>query len=555
MEIIKIEELNFKYPLRDEKALENINLTINSGDFVVICGKSGSGKSTLLRQLKPTLAPHGEIEGRILYKGNEIKDIDLRTEVSEIGFVQQNPENQIVTDKVWHELAFGLENLGYDNDIIRVKVAEMASYFGIEKLFLKDICDLSGGEKQIVNLASIMSMNPKVLILDEPTSQLDPIAASEFLETIEKINRDLGITVILTEHRLDTVFPMADKVIVMEKGKIIVKDEPKKVGEYLRKSSNDMFIALPSPMKIYTEVASEEECPLTVREGRKWLENLFANNELMVTDIEEDKDNKREKVIEIKDVFFKYDKNSRDIIKDLSLDIHKGEFYSILGGNGTGKTTTLGLISGVNKAYRGKVIFKGKRLNKYSSKELFYKNLGVLPQNPQSLFVMKTVKEDLMEVVFDLNIAEDEKQEKFKDVIKLLEIENLLDNHPYDLSGGEQQKVALAKILMLEPEVLLLDEPTKAIDSFYKEKLGRILLKLKDKGTTIVIVTHDVEFAAEYSDTCGMFFDGNIVTSGVPKSFFSENNFYTTSANKMSREIFKGAITCKDVIELCKRNM
>lgn len=556
MEIIKIENLTFKYPLKDKKALNNINLSVNSGDFIVICGKSGCGKSTLLKHLKPTLTPHGEVLGNIYYEGLDIIEIDSRVQASELGFVHQSPENQIVTDKVWHELAFGLENLGYDNEIIRLRVAEMASYFGIEKWFFKEVSELSGGEKQILNLASIMAMSPKVLILDEPTSQLDPILAAEFLDTIKKINMDLGITVILSEHRLDTVFPMADRVIVMEHGNIIIDATPKQVGEFLRDNKNDMFLAVPSPMRIYTEINNNLECPITVRDGRRWLDKLLSNSEIVITENEEIKEETLgEQVIELKEVWFKYEKNGSYILKDLSLKVHKGELYSIVGGNGTGKTTTLNLISGINKAYRGKVFIHGKEIGKYLSKELFNNNLGVLPQNPQSIFTMKTVREDLMEMLFDIDIKEDEKKQRVSKIVETLDIEDILDMHPYDLSGGEQQKAALAKILLLEPKILLLDEPTKALDSFYKEKLGVFLKKLKRDGITIIMVTHDIEFAAQVSDTCGMFFDGSIITSGSPKKFFSNNNFYTTSANKMSRDIFKAAITCEDVIKLCKKNL
>jgi energy-coupling factor transport system ATP-binding protein len=555
MEIIKIEKLTFKYPLKDKTALSNINLSIKSGDFILICGKSGCGKSTLLKHMKPALIPHGDKEGSVFYKGKKIEDISERKAAEELGYVYQNPENQLVTDKVWHELAFGLENLGYDNDTIRVRVSEMASYFGIEKLFSKDVTELSGGEKQTLNLASIMAMNPRVLILDEPTSQLDPIAANEFLGTIEKINKDLGITVILTEHRLDKVFPMADKVLVMEEGKVIAYDKPKKVGTFLKESKNDMFLSLPAPMKIYVDVENNLDCPITVRDGRRWLQNLLKDNERVITEIETEVKSFGENVIEIKEVWFKYNKQSVDVVKDLSLTVHKGEIYSIVGGNGTGKTTSLNLISGINKPYRGKVYIKGKDIKKYSSKELFNKNLGVLPQSPQTLFVKNTVMEDLMEILFDTDLKEEEKRKKVLEVSEIVEINNILNMHPYDLSGGEAQKAALAKVLMLEPEILLLDEPTKALDNHYKEKLGEILKRLQGEGKTIIMVTHDIEFAAEFSDTCGMFFDGNIVTSGVPEKFFSENNFYTTSANKISRDVFKGAVTCKDVVNLCRKNL
>ena len=553
MEIFKIENLSFTYPLNNEKrVLDNINLNINSGEFVVLCGKSGCGKTTLIKQLKPSLTPHGILEGDVFYKNQLIKNLDLRSEASKIGYVFQNPDNQIVTDKVWHELAFGLESLGYDNEVIRVRVCEMASYFGIEKWFYKNVTELSGGQKQLLNLASIMAMNPKVLLLDEPTSQLDPIAASEFLETIKKINLDFGITIIISEHRLEEVFPMADKVIVMEDGKIIGNNTPRNIGKCIK--NNAMYLGLPTSVRLHMELDDKGECPITIREGKEWLEKLFKNKEVKYKVIEKEHNINEEIILELKGLYFKYEKQGEDIIKDLNLKVHKGEFYSIVGGNGSGKTTALSLMSTLNKPYRGKVILRGKDINKYSYKELFDNNLGVLPQNPQSIFVKKTVKEDLIEMLVYLKIKKDEKEERVKAIARELEIEDLLLKHPYDLSGGEQQKTALAKILLLNPSILLLDEPTKGLDNYYKRKLGQLLKKLQKKGITIIMVTHDIEFAAEYSDTCGMFFQGTIICSNTPKKFFGENQFYTTSANKISRGIFNNLVTCDEVIEMCKKN-
>lgn len=556
MEIIKIDGLNFSYPLKDEKALNNINLSIKDGDFIVICGKSGCGKSTLLRQLKPSLTPHGTGDGYILYKGEDIKYIEHRREASEIGFVLQNPDNQIVTDKVWHELSFGLESLGYDNKRIRIKVAEMASYFGMQEWFLKNVTELSGGQKQLLNLASIMAMNPDVLILDEPTSQLDPIAASEFLETIKKINMDLGTTIILTEHRLEEVFPMADRVIVMDEGKIICDDNPQRVGEKLAKEENDMFVSFPTPMRVFNKIKSELNCPITIRDGRRWLDDIFKDKEILNSNLDDETEfASKETIISLKDVWFKYEKNGREVVKDLSLDISKGEFYCIVGGNGAGKSTALSIISGINKPYRGKVFLGGKDINKYSNKELYNKNLGVLPQNPQSLFVKKTVELDLKEMFSYTDLNSEEIENEVNRIIELLDIRDLLNMHPYDLSGGEQQKVALAKILLLSPQIILLDEPTKGLDNNFKQKFGKILKTLQQEGVTIVMVTHDIEFAAQYSDKCGMFFDGSIVTSNTPKKFFGGNNFYTTSANKMSRHLFQETITYEDVVKICKMNL
>nr|WP_294349105.1 ABC transporter ATP-binding protein [uncultured Clostridium sp.] len=556
MIMVKIENVSFKYPDSENIVLNNVNLSIKKGEFITICGKSGCGKSTLLRHLKPVLMPYGIFEGKILFQNRNLKDLTNREQAEKIGYVFQSPDNQIVTDKVWHELAFGLENLGYSKEVIRLRVSEMASFFGIQDWFEKDISELSGGQKQLLNLAAIMVMEPEVLILDEPTSQLDPIAADNFLEILKKVNRDIGTTIIIAEHRLENLFTMSDKVVVMEDGKVISNGSPSFVGYELKEKKNDMFKALPTAMKVYSEIDVDGECPITIREGRKMLDKYFLDRELKVTKLEEDvvEEYKNKKVLEFKNIWFRYDKKGLDIIKDLSFSVNKGEIYSILGGNGTGKTTTLSLINRLNKPYRGTIKINDKNINNLSSKELYDSNVITLPQNPQSIFVEKTLKEDLIEVFQGKNIDKEEILEKIRAVAEFLEISNLLGMHPYDLSGGEQQRAALGKILLLEPKILLLDEPTKGIDNFFKERLGRYLKELCNKGMTVIMVSHDIEFCAKFSTRCAMFFNGSIVTTNYAKKFFVGNNFYTTAANKMSRHKFINAVTSEEVIKLCKMN-
>lgn len=558
MALFEIKDLNFSYPDAGVPAIQKINFSIEQGEFMVICGKSGCGKTTLLRHFKTVMTPYGKREGEILFEGQPLEEISVRKQSAEIGYVLQSPDNQIVTDKVWHELAFGVENLGYDQQTIRLRVAEMASFFGIQNWFSKNVEELSGGQKQLLNLASVMAMQPKVLVLDEPTSQLDPIAASEFLSTIRKINLDLGITVIIIEHRLEEVFPMADKVLVLEDGKQTFFDTPRMVGKEL--ADHDLFLAMPSPVQIYNKTGQEGVCPLTVCEGRNWLEEHYKGQEEIKEEVkypEKKRKNlsKKEAVISVKEVWFRYEKEGKDIVRDLSLQVKKGELFCILGGNGTGKSTTLSLLSGIHRPYRGKIFLQGRDIRKISEKELFHHFLGVLPQNPQSLFVGNTVEEDLWEMVNNLSpLKRKEHKEKMEQVVEDTEIGHLLHMHPYDLSGGEQQRAALAKVLLLEPEILLLDEPTKGLDGFYKSKLAGIFKILQEKGITILMVSHDIEFCASYADTCAMFFDGAVVTACDSREFFTGNSFYTTAANRMARHIFPDAVTVKDVIESCRRN-
>jgi len=569
MATFTIKNLTFTYPLKNTTVLKNIDLEIGYGQFITICGQSGSGKTTLLRNLKSALAPHGSRSGEILFYGRQLDSVDRREQSQRIGYVLQNPENQIVTDKVWHELAFGLESLGYDKKTIRLRVAEMASFFGIQNWFMKNVSDLSGGQKQILNLAAVMAMQPDVLILDEPTSQLDPIAAEAFLEMVLKINKEIGTTVIISEHRLEEVLSMADRVIVMDDGRIVANDTPENTGAILAARKHKMFMAMPAPLKIYAELYEQDvrrdlPCPVTVRDGRNWLTKLFENETIKTTALDAPPVLDRtgqEPVISMKDVWFKYNKNDNDVIKDLSLEIFRGEMFCMLGGNGTGKTTTLKLISGIQNAYRGRMRLKGVDIEKYKKNELFSGIMAMLPQNPQSVFVKNTVRLDLMEMMegrkdtAGMNYTDDAVEKMVSEMAKLVEIEHLLDMHPYDLSGGEQQRAALAKVLLLEPEILLLDEPTKGMDNYFKKKLAGILKKLLDKGVTVVVVSHDIEFCGRYGDRCAMFFDGNIVTQGVPRTFFSGNSFYTTAANRMSRHIFENAVTSEDVVALIRKNL
>lgn len=553
----EIKNLSFSYPVTpDKKTLNHINLTIEKGQYVTVCGRSGSGKTTLLKHLKSVLTPYGNKEGEILFEGEPLSRADLRTQSSKIGYVMQNPDNQIVTDKVWHELAFGLESLGMDQKTIRLRVAEMASYFGIQGWFHKNVSELSGGQKQLLNLASIMAMQPSVLILDEPTSQLDPIAASDFLNTVRKINQELRTTIIITEHRLEDIFYASDKVVVMEQGNIIADDEPRKIGEFLKGENNVMFAAMPTPVQIYYGVPNHLTCPLTVREGGEWLNRIFDHKMITSKKVKEirrvDPEHIKDPVVEMKDIWFRYEKDTPDILKGVSLQVERNSLYAIVGGNGTGKSTTLKAICNICKPYRGKVYIDGKPMHKYKGSELFKGNLAMLPQDPQSLFVKKTVREDLEEMLKD---SGEDKKAKVKKAAQICDILPLLDRHPYDLSGGEQQRAALAKVLLTEPKILLLDEPTKGIDNFFKLKFAEIINELKKQGVTIIMVSHDVEFCAKYADTVSMFFDGGIVTTNTPNRFFAQNSFYTTAANRMSRHLFENAITNEDVIELCQKNL
>ena len=542
---LAIENLSFAYAATTErKVLDNVTLQVKQGEYIALCGRSGSGKTTLLRHLKTALSPHGVKSGRILLDGRDLDDVSQREQSSAIGYVMQDPDAQIVTDKVWHELAFGLENLGVEESVMRLRVAEMASYFGIQDWFHRDIAQLSGGQKQLLNLAAIMALQPQVLILDEPTSQLDPIAASDFLNTVRKINRELGTTVIITEHRLEDIFHAADRCVVMEHGTIIADDEPRAAGRLLKEKHSDMFAALPSPVRIFYDAGFDgPDCPLTVREGRSWLSRQASGRTLSAV-LPPEQIVTGEPALELKNLWFRYEKDGADILRGVNLTVTRGTLHAILGGNGTGKSTTLKSVCGICKPYRGKVLLHGADIRR--EKGLFRGKLAMLPQDPRNLFVKDTVQGDLLEMLPGDARAE----EKIRRMAEVCCIEGLLEQHPYDLSGGEQQRAALAKVLLTEPRVLLLDEPTKGLDSFFKEQLLGVFRRLQNEGVTILMVSHDVEFCARSADAVSMFFDGQVLTTTTPRQFFAQNSFYTTAANRMARHLFPQAVTVEDVVHL-----
>ena len=532
-ELFHLSGFGFTYPQQRTPALTDVELTIRAGEFWVLCGPSGCGKSTLLRQLKTVLAPHGVTEGEVYFQGTPLREIPLRQQAADIGFVLQSPEQQVVTDKVWHELAFGLESLGCDTPSIRRRVAEMASFFGIQDWFHKSVEQLSGGQKQLLSLASVMVMQPKVLILDEPTSQLDPIAAADFLQTLGRINRELGTTILLTEHRLEEALPLATHAAVLDGGRLLCTGSPAEVGRALRSRGHEMFLAMPAAMRIWASVASDDPAPVTVREGRDFLHRWRADHPLLPLPPEETH-RRGGPVLTAEGLWFRYEPEAPDVVKGLDLTVYQGELLALLGGNGAGKTTTLHLLSGALTPYRGAVRRAGR--------------MGVLPQDPRALFVKKTVREDLYEAFDGQGIPADLREKRMEQAVALCRLTALLDRHPYDLSGGEQQRAALCKVLLLDPELLLLDEPTKGLDAEFKQELAAILRSLTAGGVTVVMVSHDVEFCARYAHRCALFFDGAVVTEGAPRPFFSGNSFYTTSADRMARDICPQAVTAEDVM-------
>lgn len=531
MEILNIENLSFKYPTSEEQALKNVNLTLNEGEILLLFGSSGSGKTTLLRLIKKELSPVGKLSGSITLFGKSRENVNLE----DIGFVMQNPYNQIVTDKVWHELAFGLENLGLSKNTIRLRTGEMASFLGISSWFEKNTSELSGGQTQILNLASVMAMQPKLILLDEPVSQLDPIAAREFLNAVTRLNRETGTTVIMTEHRLEDAFSLADRVAVMDNGTIKHCGKPSDVAKKIvDEKDGNLFSSLPAASRIYAMTGNVGECPIDIREGRAYLRRICPNavNNNVASNSQS---TLKERIMKLRNIHFRYKKDEPDVLRQLDLDIFKGESLCILGANGAGKSTLLKLLCSANKPYMGTV----KR-----SKGL---KLSLLPQRAEMLFLKDTLIEDLTEFACELGLSNNDRAERIEELSQLFDIKHLFDRHPYDLSGGETQRAALAKLMLNKPDVLLLDEPTKGIDPKTKTELSQFIKNLCSMGMSVVTVTHDLEFATDTAVRCALLFNGEIITCSPPREFFSGNSFYTTAANRISRGIIANVIRCEDI--------
>ncbi len=555
--MLKFDKVSFRYPGQSENAITDISFEIKKGEFVLLCGESGCGKTTLLRHTKKNQIPTGHGSGKMYFDGKDIEMLDDRESASFIGYVGQSPDGQIVTDRVWHELAFGLESLGYGREDMRRRIAEMSEYLGISGWYEKKTDELSGGQIQILNLASVMVMHPKVLILDEPTSQLDPVSSDRFLQNIVKLNRDFGVTILICEQRVHEVIAKADRVMLMKDTKLIGFDKVHKIAGQMKESASKVYEALPGYMKLWLEYGNEGSLPLTIRDAKLWIDSI-KNRFVVETDVKNpafegntskgvhkriSENNKKDILLSTRNLSFSYDKNK--ILKDFSIDISGGNIYAIMGGNGSGKTTALKILAGIYKANNGKIKRK--------------KDLRVvyLTQNPQTIFTEIIVFVVLKEVFVshkdffkneytkyknsgrkDAENYECFIDTKIKEMLEKMELSDLSLRHPFDISVGQQQRLAIARVLLLKPDVLLLDEPTKGLDGEFKIKLADILKRMAKTGIAVVLVSHDIDFCSENADVCGLLFDGEMTRMQSAGEFFSNNYFYTTDICRMFSDLY-----------------
>lgn len=577
MELYRVEHLTFAYPAcgsndmqrgdggREITVLQDCSFQMEEGSFVTLCGGTGSGKTTLLNLLKKELQPVGRLTGIIRYRDRFLADYAYGETAAEVGFVMQNPDEQPVTDKVWHELAFGLENMGVPSEEIRRRVAEISAYFGIDDWYEKAVDELSGGQKQLLNLAAVMVMRPRVLLLDEPTAQLDPIAAQNFMDMIERLNRELGMTILLAEHRLEEALAVSDRVLVLQEGKLLHDGTPQQIARAIGQEER-IYMALPCSARLCralrgggeeeperqaegcTEAEKKAEAdtiPLTITQGRQWLWARYGNigkdpteqsgyqDAVRILPAEKEKQvsgvgdrtqehRKTKPILECKQVWFHY-KKACDILCGVQFRMNEGEIVSLLGSNGSGKTTFLHVIAGILHACGGKV-------------RVGAECVGYLPQNIETLFVADTVEEELRLV----GAEPSERLASYRQI------------HPYDLSGGEKQILAWEKVLAGKPQLLLLDEPTKGLDAAARRDVGIRLRALADEGVSVLMVTHDIELAAAVSDRCGLLFRGELLALDRTREFFHGNRFYTTAAARLSQDLFADVLTAEELIEHCR---
>lgn len=605
MALIEFKDFSFSYLNSDgsesqTKSLDSINLEIDYGDFVLLCGPSGCGKTTLLTNLKKELMPAGRRSGEIKFNGTRIQDLEDLSSACDIGYLFQNPDSQIVTDTVIQEIAFPLENIGLPTEEIRNRISEIVAFFGINDILHKNVNELSGGQKQLVNLCSLLVLRPEVLLLDEPMSQLDPIASYEFLSIVRRLNEEFSITVIMSEHKADSIFPFIDKAVFLKEGKIEFVDNAHNIcSEVIDDEIFENY--LPVVTKIYNSLSVKHpsliklNTPLSIREGRRCL-NTIHDDLIKISDGTINSDNSsstnthhtskkyhseeksgildkisfsrnKDALIRMNGIYFAYEKENL-ILKNVDFDLNDGDFVSLIGGNGVGKSTFLQLLVGILKPIKGKVKYKkGVRL-------------AYVHQNPMIHFSKDNVREEFLESIIESNLlnvnAVDFSKEsyekllklsneefiesdilnslkfdnikfKFKELIEFFGISDLIDKHPYDCSGGEQQKIVIVKALLQNTDVLVLDEPTKGLDPISSKALAEILNSLRDKGLTILMTSHDLDFVANNCKRCLMLFDKDIQIDDDPKVIFAENNFYTTFVNRMVKDYVPEIVTLDDL--------
>ncbi len=503
MEALNITSFRFSYP-ESEPTLDALDWTLEQGALALLVGDTGSGKTTLLRCLKPELAPTGLRKGTLKVFGEDVRKLDPLESAQYIGYVGQDPDNQIVCDNVWHELAFGMENIGIEQNLMRRRVAETSYFFGMEPWIDQSTATLSGGQKQLVCLASVLALRPKIILLDEPTAQLDPVAEKNFLHALFRINRELGITIVVATHTPYAMRSYATSAFFLHGRKLqaistdsvslLAEEQGKRFSSERRdRQNNDK----PRPsISVQEDKETDTSFPEALTPEEPGPES-FLNDSPFYT-------------MRLSEVYFGYERDRRPVLRNLSLALREGSIHALVGGNGCGKSTLLRVIAGALRPQHGKAV------NPYKAQQ------ALLPQNPKALFVCDTLDEELHEWQTLSGYSDHD----ITRVVTLLHLENLLARHPYDLSGGEQQLAAFAKVSLTHPQLLLLDEPTKGLDTHAKAVLAGQLVEFSRGGGTVILATHDLALVEQIADAVSFLFDGEIACTEPTKRFFMNNLFY-----------------------------
>ncbi len=536
--MIEISNLNFHYFGKNSEALKDIDLKISKGEFVLLTGLSGSGKSTLIRALNG-LIPNfygGRISGTVKALDMNVFEEKPRNLAKKIGMVFQNPENQLFMNNVESELVFGLENIRLSKSEIKVRLDETIELLGLELIRKRSISSLSGGEKQKVAIGAILAMQPEILILDEPTSELDQKSAEEILQVIQNLNKKLGITVILIEHRIDRVIEYVDRIIIMKEGQIIHDGKPKQI--YLVENNINKFF-IPPIIKLFLEIMkrkniplryqiSPNEIPINIEECslilKELLENLKVNEDSMKSFQQKERlymqqFNDSAPLVEFTDVDFEFEKNNI-ILSKINFKAYPGEFIAIIGDNGAGKTTFLKLFNGLLRPKNGLIKINGKNVKNLSVAQIS-RDVGYIFQNPSIQFYQDTVKEELEVVLKNFKIHSENAKKLLEEYSDRLDLKSLLSIYPRYLSYGEQQRAALASMLVIQPKILIMDEPTHGMDALQKEHFFNYLDEYRKKGNLVILVTHDIESLTKYPERILFFSGGKIILDDLSKNVLS----------------------------------
>lgn len=549
MPLYKVENLTYCYPEAEKAALNHINLEIREGEFILVAGGSGSGKSSLARALAGLIPDFygGRVGGKVYFQGQDIRTMDRGKLAREVGMVFQDPEKQIVQTYVEAEIAFGLENLGLDNEEMQRRVAEVVCFMNLEQIRGAFTANLSGGQKQKLALASVLAMQPRVLILDEPTSQLDPVSAEDILNLVKRLNEEMGFTVIMIEQRLERCYHLADRILLMEKGRITCDGSAREVA---RKTSREDSPFLPPVARFFAGIESPS-LPLTVKEGRKLLRSCVNIERALAARPAAGKVGgspadlaARDSAVCLKNLWFTYP-GGQEVLKDVSLDVREGEFAAVLGENGAGKSTMLRQLTGLLRPDRGTVQVLGKDVGRNGLKEI-RRHTAYLSQNPNDYLFQDTVEEELLFTLKNFGLKDTSVVDEMLDRFRLARYRR---TNPRDLSSGERQRVALASVLVMSPGLIILDEPTRGVDFRLKAELGRFLQQEAEKGRTVIVVTHDVEFAAEYAARIVMMSSGRVVSDGEKHEVLGKSVFYSPQLSKMCRGICDGVLTFSEARE------